>query len=396
MRKRLKILRQSFKKFSVKYPAVLIAVMWVLAIIVLRLFVVTAMHMPGSTEINSTITTKLDGAVKSDGVYYLRIAKDGYDMSGAIAVFYPLFPLTVSLVHRLGIGYVAAGQIINFVAIVLASQGLYLLTKEVTKNKRIAILAVLSWLAFPSAHFFVAFYTESMFVAFSVWSLLFLLRKQYLAASILAGLASGTRLMGVVLGIVIMAQYLADKKWKIQNIDAKILFLPISFLGVGLYWAWLYGYTKVLPWEYFPMLYSRSWVYMRFEPNFIKTIWDEIWTYPKLVNSDIWSDIWINAILTKLHFFVSWLAIVWSAYLGWQKKLPKSLVLYSALTALILVLSGNFVSHSRYILPVFPVFILIAMWLDKRSEHMRTLYFVVSATGLGVMLSMFANGYWVG
>lgn len=396
MQKKLRAIYQSIKNYCTKYPAITVAVVWVICMLVLRLFVVTAMHQPGGAGVNPTITTKLDGAVKADGVYYLRIAKDGYDFNGAITVFYPLFPLTVNVVHRLGIGYVAAGQIINFIALVLASQGLYLLTKEITKNKRVAMLAVMTWLAFPSAHFFVAFYTEAMFVAFSVWSLLFLLRRQYLAASIMAGLASGTRLMGVVLGVVILLQYLADRKWKWQNIDSKILYLPLSFLGVGLYWSWLYGYTKVLPWEYFPMLYRRSWDYMRFEPNFVRTIWDEIQAYPKLINSNSWSDIWINAILTKLHFFVSWLAIVWSVYLGWRKKLPLALVVYAGLTALMLVLTNNFVSHSRYILPVFPVFILIAMWLDKRSEHVRALYFMASAAGLGVMLSMFANGYWVG
>jgi len=107
-------------------------------------------------------------------------------------------------------------------------------------------------------------------------------------------------------------------------------------------------------------------------------------------------DAWLSELFTKIHFFVAWLAIAYSAWLGWVKKMPLALVLYSGLTALMLILTGNFVSNSRYILPVFPVFILIAMWLDKQAEWVRTLYFVVSAIALGAMLTLFSNGYWVG
>ena len=388
--------RHKVKDTIRRYPAVFIAFAWVIGMVVLRYFVVSVIHQPGNPSFNPPVTTGLIGSIKWDGIYYLEIVKNGYDLSSNNAAFYPLYPLLVRLVGKLGMGFSASAHIINSVALIFAAQGLYLLSLLVTKKRRVAFLAVLAWLAFPAAHFFIAFYTEVLFSALVVWSLYFLLRKQYVWAGILAGLASGTRGTGIVLGVTILIQYLADRGWSWRKIDWQILAVPISFSGFAAYWLWIYVNTNMLPWVFFSGLYAKYWPYMRFEPNIVKTFYVEIVSMVKLINSTSWLDTWLSEWFTKLHFFIAWLAIAYSAWLGWVKKLPLALVLYSALTALMLILTGNFVSHSRYILPVFPVFILLAMWLDKQREWVRTLYFVLSAAALGAMLTMFSNGFWVG
>ncbi len=379
-----------------RYPVVTITFLWIIVLILLRAFVVTAINQPGNPEYNPALISSIQGAVKWDGYYYLQIIRQGYDFSGPTAVFYPVFPVIVWLVGKLGLGLVVSAQIVNVLALILAAQGLYLLSLVATKKRRIAFLAVLVWLAFPASHFFIAFYTEALFACLVVWSLFLLLRKQYVWAGFLAGLASGTRGVGVVLAVVILIQYLADKSWSWRKIDWQILAVPLSLSGIFAYWLWIYSDTNVLPWFFFSGLYAKFWPYMHFEPNFIKTFYVEILSMVRLINSTSWLDAWLSEWFTKLHFFIAWLVIAYSAWLGWVKKLPLALVLYSALTALMLILTGNFVSHSRYILPVFPVFILIAMWLDKQAEWVRTLYFVVSAIALGAMLTLFSNGYWVG
>ena len=369
---------------------------WLIALILLRVFVVAAINQPGNPDYNPPVISGIQGSVKWDGHYYLQIIRQGYDFSGPTSVFYPVFPHIVGMLSKLGLGLVISAQIVNALALFLASQGLYLLTILVTKKRRIALLSVLAWLAFPAAHFFIAFYTEALFSALVVWALYFLLRKQYMWAGVLAGLASGTRGAGVVLGVVILVQYLADRAWSWKKIDWRILAVPISFSGIAAYWLWIYSTTNVLPWVFFSGLYAKFWPYMRFEPNVVKTLYVELLSMVRLINSTSWMDAWLSELFTKIHFFVAWLAIAYSAWLGWVKKMPLALVLYSGLTALMLILTGNFVSNSRYILPVFPVFILIAMWLDKQAEWVRTLYFVVSAIALGAMLTLFSNGYWVG
>lgn len=388
--------KKEYSELIKKYPVVFITIIWIVIMVILRYFVVSAIHQSGNPNVNYPVITGLIGSIKWDGIYYLEIAKNGYDLSSNNAAFYPLYPLLVSLISKVGLGYSAAAHLINAVALVFAAQGLYVLSLLVTKRRRIALMAVLAWLAFPAAHFFIAFYTEALFSALVVWSLYFLMRQRYLWAGVLAGLASGTRGAGVVLGIVILIQYFADRGWSWRKIDWQILAVPISFSGIAAYWLWIYSTINVLPWVFFSGLYAKFWPYMRFEPNVVKTLYAEILSMVKLVNSTSWLDAWLSEWFTKLHFIVAWLAIAYSAWLGWVKKLPLALVLYSALTALMLILTGNFVSNSRYILPVFTVFILLAMWLDKKEEWVRTLYFVISAIGLGAMLTMFSNGFWVG
>lgn len=396
LRVQLARIKGRFFTFIKKYPAIAISLGWIIGMVILRFFVVTAMHQVGNPDMQPVISGPLQGIVKWDGGYYLSIAQSGYSLDSPNMAFYPLFPVLLRLLRALGIGWVSAGSLINTIALLIASQGLYLLTMEVTKKRKVAILTILAWLAFPSAHFFIAFYTEAVFVALATWSLLLLLRKKYLASGILAALAGGTRGVGIIFAVVIAVQYLSDKNWSWRKIDWQIISIPVAFAGTGAYWLWLYDKTNVYPWVYFAGIYDKYWPYMGFEPNIFRTIYKETAGMIGLVGSTTWLDDWLSQLFTRLHFFIAWLAIAWSAWMGWRKKLPISLVVYSGLTALTLLLTGNFVSDSRYILAVFPVFILIAIWLDKQSEWVRTLYFVLSAVGLGAMLTMFSNGYWVG
>ena len=387
---------QKLKSTIKNRPAVLIAIGWILAILLVRLFVVSTMHQPGNQEVQPVIAGSLQGIVKWDGGYYLGIAQNGYDLSSPNPAFYPLFPFAIRILHSIGFGWILAGVVINAVAVIFAAQGLYRLTEIITKKKKIAALTVFAWLAFPSAHFLAAYYTEAVFTALAVWSLVFLLRNKYLPAILFAGLASGSRMIGIVLGAVIFYHYVATKSWRDEKQRWWVLAIPLSFTGIGLYWLWLYRQTGVLPPAFFNQMYDTYWPYMGFEPNIFATFWGGFLAIMKAWRSSSWIDEWVSDIFTKIHFFASWVIIALSAIFAWRKKLPNELVIYSTLMALLLILTGNFISHSRYILPVFPVFILIAMWLDKQAEWVRTLYFILSAIGLGAMLTLFANGYWVG
>lgn len=357
---------------------------------------VSAMHQPGDQGAQLVVSGPLQGIVKWDGGYYLTIAQDGYDLASQQPAFYPLFPLFIRILHTLGFGWVSAGLFLNAIAVIFAAQGLYRLTEIVTSKKKTALLSVLAWLAFPSAHFLSAYYTEALFTALAVWSLVFLLRDKYMPAILLAGLASGSRMIGLVLGVVIFYHYVAAKSWRDKKQRWWILAIPFSFTGIGLYWFWLYQKTNILPPALFNQIYDKYWPYMGFQPNIFTTFWAGLLAIFKAWKSTSWVDEWVSDIFTKSHFFFGWVLIVASAFLAWRKKFPNELVIYAASTALLLILTGNFISHSRYILPVFPVFILIAMWLNKQAEWVRTLYFVVSAIALGAMLTLFSNGYWVG
>ena len=62
--------------------------------------------------------------------------------------------------------------------------------------------------------------------------------------------------------------------------------------------------------------------------------------------------------------------------------------------AVIPLSSGLLMSQRRYMWVLFPAFILLAQWGERRWLD-RTLT-LVWAVALGMFVALFANGYWVG
>ena len=68
--------------------------------------------------------------------------------------------------------------------------------------------------------------------------------------------------------------------------------------------------------------------------------------------------------------------------------------LFVVLGALIPLYSGLLMSQRRYMWVLFPAFILLARWTERRPwlDRVITLLF---AAGLALSVALFANGYWV-
>ncbi len=328
--------------------------------------------------------TLIKGTVIWDGNYYMNIAQKGYSLSDFTTIaFYPLFPMAVRALHLLGLSWVGAAMLINICAVTFAVQGLYVLATKLKFDGRVALYVVVAWLAFPTAHFMTAFYTEALFCALAAWCLVWILEKRYLAAAMLAALASATRFPGVVLGMALAVQYFDDHNWRPRSFDWKVLSIPLSFIGIAIYWLFLARHTNMLPWQAMRQAYAMGWDYMRIEPNILKT-------YMKGVRSVI-----RNETINSFQYIAGWTLIAWGAVMSWRKKFPIALTVYAGLTAAILILSGNFISDSRYALPVFPIFLLIGKWLEGRSEATRVSYIVATSMAMAVLLVLFATGYWV-
>ncbi len=384
------------RSFVRRYPAILIAAAWLLIVGIVRLFAISMIHQVG--ELPQTTNLLVQGAVKFDANHFLLIATQGYPAppSGLYA-FYPVFPLLARLISQsTSLGLISAGLVVNSLATLAASQGLYLLSFKLTKQRRLALITVLVWLAFPSAHFLAAFYTEALFGALTVWALYFALQNKYGWASLLAGLATGARLPGIVIGLAIALHYLQQRNFKLRRIDWQAAWLPLSWSGIGLYWLWIWGTTGANPLIFMQHTYAQFWSYNQFQPNILLTLGRQLKLFFTLCGSAIWVDNWVGPWLTHLQFVLGWLAVAGAAVWSWRKSFPLLLTSYATGMALLLLLTGNVISASRYALPVFPLFILLAIWLSQLGEGWRTLYFVGSALMLGVMLTLFSNGYWVG
>ena len=143
-----------------------------------------------------------------DSVWYLSIARFGYQHQLARTAFFPLYP---ALIHLLGTGGVGgdlvAGVVISLVCFVVA---LILLHRLVLLDfgQEIADTTVLLVAFFPASFFFSAVYTESLFLMLSLGCILQARRGRWWAAGVLGGLAATSRNGGVLLALPVAILFL--------------------------------------------------------------------------------------------------------------------------------------------------------------------------------------------
>ena len=138
----------------------------------------------------------LEGMAPWDSVYFVRLAKCGYE-DDQIFAFFPLLPwvmrygkmLLVSVVHMLqkrsfSLGwidltnyddysfYVGVGLAVNLVAFCVAAILLQKLSLKTVKDEEVSALAVVLFCLNPASVFYSAVYTESLFAMFTWWGLL--------------------------------------------------------------------------------------------------------------------------------------------------------------------------------------------------------------------------------
>src|SRR5258708_5721300 len=144
-----------------------------------------------------------------DAGWYASIIRDGYRLSDDASipgstVFYPLYPLVFSgLKSLLGIDEYLALLLVANVASVVA---MLLMTKFAVEElgDEIALLSPAFFSFFPSSLYLSAGYTESLCLVFILLGLMLLRRKEFVLASVSAGLSLGTRSTGIVMIPVIL------------------------------------------------------------------------------------------------------------------------------------------------------------------------------------------------
>jgi len=173
-----------------------------------------------------------------DGVYYLKIAKDGYQQYEH--AFFPLYPLLIRFFFVFFKNYLLAGLFISnlsfFLGLVIFLKYLKLVSTNL--NRFQPILAILFLLLFPTSFFFGAVYTEGFFFLLVVSTFYFLAKKNYGRACFTAFLASLTRINGILLVIPFFLEFIKNLK-KNKNLWFLGFTLITPFLGLLTYMLFL-------------------------------------------------------------------------------------------------------------------------------------------------------------
>jgi len=309
-----------------------------------------------------------------DTLWYLKIATHGYSLEDGSIVYFPLYPLLIRAVGKVFLGnYLLAALIISNLAYIGLLFYLYRLTtllfEEETARRTVVYLAI-----FPTAFFFLAGYTESLFLLFTVAAFWYAHQKRWWLAGILGFLASLTRLQGVILILPLVYLYFTRER----RVRPAILALLLIPLGTATFLLYQNSLGTFLLDAYQNQLYAQfvlPW------DNIIATVRKILSPYGNYINV-------LNLITTFLFLAMTIISL---------RALPLTYSLYMALTMLALLLRRTagqpLVSMSRYVLTLFPAFMIWGRWGENPWVNRLIVYL---SFGLLIFLcGQFACWGWV-
>lgn len=328
-----------------------------------------------------------------DTQWYQVIAAQGYtytsDAASSVA-FFPLFPLLIRYVDRIlpGGDILAALEVVHL-ALATAVIYIYQLVR-LDQPDLIAWRTLFCLLAFPSALFFSVVYPESVFLLGLAGALYHARRGQWLRAGLFGIVASATKLIGIIVPVVLVVELLAQgainwrRPWQQPRPLLGVILSPLGALG---YFAWLqfhFGDFRVF------FTAESYWMRQSFDPVIllgVKRLMGDLsgLAFYPLAITPVPSIFLLMDTTLLLLFFVAGIVL-------WLRVRPS----YGALVlmaSLILMFSGNPQSLTRYLVVLFPAFILVSRipW-----EPVHNAVSIFSILGLGFMIYSFVNGIWAG
>ena len=288
---------------------------------------------------------------------YLNIAQHWYPQTTSLSgmtsyVFSPLYPLLIKLLALVVNDYFISGLIISNVCLFIACFYTHRLV-SLDSDEQTARRAVKYLFLFPTAFILSGVLTESLFLALSIACFYYAKKHNWPVAGILGALAAVTRPYGIVILIPMAIEYLLSIDFKIRKIKPDVVALLITPLGLGLYMAYDYFMTG----DFFAFVHAQSlWGFSPEDP-----LSQLVFRLTKLG-----MDVRFNGIMTLA-------AIV--LLIVYYKKIGVSQLVYGLLLILIPLSSpASMWSMSRYILLVFPLFIIGAkLTKNKRVDQALTI-----------------------
>jgi hypothetical protein len=353
-----------------------VVVGWVLAIKALLFFMIAKSYP-------LLWNSRIDGARQWfqiwdqwDFGYYQKIAEFGYSRNDGSIAFYPLFPWLMALVTYISRSYLAAGLIISGIASIVAAIVLRRLV-QLDYPASVAMRSVWFFLIFPTAYFLHVGYSESLFLALALASILAARMDRWCWAGVLGAFCWMTRGVGAVLlpalAVEVTQQYWARRCWNRQWLWIAVV--PAGF-AVYLFVNWHVAGNP------FAFLQTRK---ISFEQSFalpLVGIGQALWAlYPTPREAEI---------VGAQELFFAALGFV-CTIISWIKLRPIYAMWMTA--SLVLFTSVNFLqSIPRYALTMFPIFILFA--LLGRNRFWAGVLTVWSLLFFALFAVLFARGEW--
>lgn len=306
-----------------------------------------------------------------DGGHFLGIARNGYSEKFQYA-FFPLYPLAIRVLSQITQNYLVSAILISVTSAFL---GLRLLYKIVLIyfDKKIGERVILALLFFPTSFYFLMAYSEGLFFFLVTATFYFLAKRKLFLATIFASLSSATRLFGIAVVLGLLVEVIA-----VYGINRKNWFVLLAPSGFLIYCWYLLNLTGD------PFYFAVSELHWQRNITIpVVSFWETIksLTQTGFINSHF------NAFL-DLVFAIFGVGMVVRTF----RFLPPSFSIYSLMSLLLPLFTPTLSSMPRFLLPIFPIFIVLAI---NKNRNLFLGYQLISLMLLSIFTVLFLNGYWV-
>lgn len=384
-----------------------------------------------------------------DGGHFRGIAESGYLPTQT--VFFPLYPALMKLLSLTGLDITSAGLLISHLSLIAALFYLYKLVLLDFKET-VARRAVFALLIFPTSFYLVALYSESLFLATTLVSF-YLTRINYPKwGGIFAAASVASRLFGIATIAAILAGYILKETkrfhirllwntmlrrlliyliiasiilqfivklitplrfWFIQGFLSSLLqvilffILPILFLTILEFLIKNMNFKKLfspvtgifilallpipLYMIYQQIIFQNPWGFLTNESEWHRHFsypWQPVLGYINYLKSNLFQIGNPARSATELVFFIGGLiGLIFSFY-----KLRPAYSIFYAFGLFLPIFSGTLIAMPRYMLTIFPIFILLGLIENEYLQKISSLVFILL---LAAYSMLFMGWYWV-
>jgi hypothetical protein len=338
----------------------------------------------------------LDILARWDSGFYRDIAETGYSYipgQHSEVAFFPLYPLAMrALMPLAGGSAMIAGIFISHVCLLLALILLYRLSEQVFEDSGTAVRTVYYIAAFPTAFFFSAVYTESMYLLFTVATAYFARNQRWLWATLAGIAAAATRVFGVLMIMIVLLEWARSHGWtpgQFRSAEAwrslanavrrdwahilVILMIPVGLFGYMLYLHINFG-DGLLFWRIQATWERREFAGLEQIVQLLRDLPAQDFAHGRIA----WNGL-LN--IAALFAVLPTLPAIW-------RRLGPGNALYTAI-ALIAPAMTSPASLIRYMLVLFPIFMILGEW--GRREAVDRALMISFAVFLGLFTAMFVN-----
>jgi len=316
-----------------------------------------------------------------DTPHYLDIAQFGYQNFGEMRywiVFFPLYPALINIFNFFFSNYILSALFVANLFYIIAIIFFYKLLL-IDYQERIAFKSILFLSIFPTAYFLHAGYTESIFLTFIILSFYFARKDKWFWAGCTGMMAMLCRINGLTLFPALLIEYLVQKKFQLKFIKSNILWLMLIPLGFLIYLAINYFVS------------GNAFIFLRY----LKEFWGKslIWPWIGLIgaiNDFSWRPAAEIITVSGASIFFAILGLI-LIILG-IKKINFSYSIFAFLNCILITSTSFWLSIPRYLITIFPIFIVLAFLGQKRKwNYLITFISLILYT---IFLTAFVQGKW--